>query len=60
MPWHRSPTVAIASFRAAKALRRNPASRETIGGFDWPGASRFDWHSRQLLDLGLIEPGQWF
>lgn len=59
-PWHRSPTVAVASFRAAKALRRNPASRETIDGFDWPGAARFDWHSRQLLDLGLIEPGQWF
>ena len=59
-PWHRSPTAATVSFRAAKALRRNPASREAIDGFDWPGATPFDWTSRQLLELGLIEPGQWF
>ncbi|WP_432255636.1 glycosyltransferase family 2 protein [Limimaricola sp. AA108-03] len=59
-PWHRSPTAATASFRTAKALRRNPATREAINGFDWPGATPFAWRSQQLLDLGLIEPGQWF
>ncbi|MGR3593818.1 MAG: hypothetical protein ACU0B9_05615 [Limimaricola soesokkakensis] len=59
-PWHRSPTAATASFRTAKALRRNPATREVNDGFDWPGATPFAWRSRQLLDLGLIEPGQWF
>ncbi|MGR3463743.1 glycosyltransferase family 2 protein [Limimaricola sp.] len=59
-PWHRSPTAATLSFRTAKALRRNPASREAMTGFDWPGSVRFEWRSRQLLDLGLIEPGQWF
>lgn len=59
-PWHRSPTAATASFRTAKALRRNPTTREAIGGFDWPGTTPFAWQSRQLLDLGLIEPGQWF
>ncbi|WP_282025372.1 glycosyltransferase family 2 protein [Limimaricola cinnabarinus] len=59
-PWHRSPTAAICSFRAAKALRRNPASRDVIASFDWAGATPFEWRARQLLDLGLMEPGQWF
>ncbi|WP_439154821.1 hypothetical protein [Yoonia sp.] len=59
-PWHHSPTAAVCSFRTAKALRRNPGSREDITGFHWPGSLRFSWHSQQLLDLGLIEPGQWF
>lgn len=58
--WHRSPTVATCSFRTAKALRRNPASREVIDGFHWAGSQRFEWRARQLLDLGLMEPGQWF
>lgn len=58
--WHRSPTAAICSFRTAKALRRNPASRDVIDGFDWAGSERFEWRARQLLDLGLMEPGQWF
>ena len=29
-------------------------------GFTWHNSTRFEWHSRQLLDLGLMEPGQWF
>jgi len=44
-PWHNNLTASICSFRTAKALRSNPP---------------FEWHSRQLLDLGLMEPGQWF
>lgn len=59
-PWHHNLTVAICSFRAAKALRRNPGSRDRIDTFHWPNAVRFDWQSQQLLDLGLMEPGQWF
>lgn len=59
-PWHHNATAAIASFRAAKALRRNPGSRAAIGSFVWPRSVRFDWHSRQLMELGLMEPGQWF
>jgi hypothetical protein len=59
-PWHNSPTAVVASFRTAKALRRNPASRHAIGTFAWPNTAPFDWSSRQLLDLGLMEPGQWF
>lgn len=59
-PWHHNLTAAIASFRTAKALRRNPGSRSEIGGFRWRGSERFTWQSQQLMDLGLMEPGQWF
>jgi hypothetical protein len=58
--WHNSLTAAICSFRAAKALRANPASRDGIGSFVWHNSIPFEWHSQQLLDLGLMEPGQWF
>lgn len=59
-PWHHSLSTAIASFRTAKALKRNPGSSFDIPGFEWHNSARFEWHSKQLLDLGLIEPGQWF
>ena len=59
-PWHHNLTAAIVSFRTAKALRINPASRFDINTFRWHNSVAFDWHSQQLLDLGLMEPGQWF
>ena len=59
-PWHHNLTAAIASFRVAKALSRNPGSRDEISGFAWRNSRRFEWNSQQLMDLGLIEPGQWF
>jgi hypothetical protein len=59
-PWHHNLTAAIASFRTAKALKRNPGSTFEIDTFRWHNSTPFEWHSRQLLDLGLMEPGQWF
>ncbi len=59
-PWHHNLTAAICSFRVAKALKRNPGSTFDIPTFRWHNSTRFEWHSRQLLDLGLMEPGQWF
>ena len=59
-PWHNSLTAAICSFRTAKALRRNPGSRFDIPTFRWHNSAPFDWRPQQLLDLGLMEPGQWF
>ncbi|MBY6164092.1 hypothetical protein KUV73_24650 [Mameliella alba] len=59
-PWHNNLTAAIASFRTAKALKRNPGSTFDIQSFRWHNSTPFEWHSRQLLDLGLMEPGQWF
>ena len=59
-PWHNNLTATICSFRTAKALRSNPASRFEIDKFRWHNSVAFEWHSRQLLDLGLMETGQWF
>lgn len=59
-PWHHNLTAAICSFRTAKALKTNPATRTRIPDFNWRHAARFDWSSQQLMDLGLMEPGQWF
>lgn len=58
--WHHNITAAICSFRAAKALKRNPDSALAIDTFRWHNSTPFEWHSRQLLDLGLMESGQWF
>lgn len=59
-PWHNNITTAVMSFRTAKALRTNPGSRDAIRSFRWHGSAPFNWHSQQLMDLGLMEPGQWF
>lgn len=58
--WHNNITTAICSFRTAKALKTNPGSTFDISTFRWHNSVPFEWHSRQLLDLGLMEPGQWF
>ncbi len=59
-PWHHNATAALCSFRAAKALRTNPGSSEAITDFHWFKSQKFQWNSQQLLELGIIEPGQWF
>lgn len=58
--WHSNLTAAVCSFRAAKALKTNPGSTYDIKSFKWHNSVPFEWHSRQLMDLGLMEPGQWF
>ena len=59
-PWHNNITTAVMSFRTAKALRTNPGSKFDIHDFRWRNSTRFEWKSQQLMDLGLMEPGQWF
>ena len=59
-PWHNSLTASLCSFRTAKALRRNAGSAPHIKTFRWLNTAPFRWHSQQLLELGLMEPGQWF
>ena len=58
--WHHNLTATIASFRVAKALARNPGSRDSIRHFTWRHSHPFEWRAQQLMDLGLMEPGQWF
>jgi hypothetical protein len=59
-PWHHNLTVALVSFRAAKALKTNATTRERVGDLRCETSVRFDWTSEQLLRLGIIDPGQWF
>lgn len=59
-PWHHSVTIAICSFRTAKYLKSNPGSTFEIADFTWAMSEKFHWNSQQLMDLGLMEPGQWF
>ncbi|OZA14820.1 MAG: hypothetical protein B7Y02_04225 [Rhodobacterales bacterium 17-64-5] len=59
-PWHHNLTCAVASFRTAKALKTNAGSKFDIQTFRWHNSTPFTWHSQQLMDLGLMEPGQWF
>jgi hypothetical protein len=59
-PWHHNITMALCSFRTAKALRSNAGSMFDIHSFHWRNSTGFQWHSQQLMDLGLMEPGQWF
>jgi len=59
-PWHHNIIAAVGSFWAAKSLRRNPGSRNAISSFQWLGSEQFKWHSRHLMALGFMEPGQWF
>ena len=59
-PWHNNITMALCSFRTAKALRSNAGSKFDIHNFHWRNSAGFQWNSQQLMDLGLMEPGQWF
>ena len=58
--WHHNLTATVLSFRVAKALKSNPGSRHAIPSFWWHNSVKFEWSSQQLMDLGLMEPGQWF
>jgi hypothetical protein len=58
--WHHNITTAVCSFRTAKALKANPGSTFDIPTFWWHNSTEFHWQSQQLMDLGLMEPGQWF
>ena len=59
-PWHRNPTGAVMSLRRAKRIMAHPEFPPLRKRLVWDGTERFNWSSAQLLDLGLIEPGQWF
>ena len=58
--WHHNITAAIASFRCAKALVSNAAVAPDRIQFRYERSIAFEWTSAQLMDLGFMEPGQWF
>lgn len=57
--WHRSPTVVITSFRAAKYLHINITDQHLNKEFFWANSIQFRKKSHQLMGIGLMEPGQW-
>ncbi|MEM6932201.1 MAG: hypothetical protein AAF526_01310 [Pseudomonadota bacterium] len=59
-PWHNSPTGAVMSLRRTRHLFASPEFVDVQERLFWPGSHKFEWTSAQLLDLGMIEPGQWF
>lgn len=59
-PWHNNPTGAVMTLRRARALLGNPGFPPVRDRLRWAGSEPFAWHSGQLLELGMIEPGQWF
>ena len=59
-PWHHNPTGVVASLRRTKRLFAHPNFPECRKRLTWQGTTRFDWSGAQLLDLGMMEPGQWF
>ncbi len=58
--WHNNLTAAVVSFRMARRLRTDPRTGADIHSFLWRNSAQFSWHPDQLLELGLMEPGQWF
>jgi len=59
-PWHHNMTFCVASFRVAKSLINNPGSTYEIDSFMWDQSTRFEWTAQQIMNHGLMEPGQWF
>jgi hypothetical protein len=56
-PWHNNVTICTVSYRAYKKLRQE---RPDITDFNWFHTQELDWSSKQLMELGFMEPGQWF
>lgn len=59
-PWHHNPTGAVMSLRRSRRVLAHPQFPKVADKLIWAGSTRFEWNSRQLLTLGMIEPGQWF
>lgn len=59
-PWHNNPTGAVMTLRRAARIMAHPAFPDSAHHLFWAGSERFNWSSDQLLQLGMIEPGQWF
>ncbi|MEM1385491.1 MAG: hypothetical protein AAF713_04770 [Pseudomonadota bacterium] len=59
-PWHRSPTGAVMSLRRLYHLACRSDFESVRQRLLWRGSMSVDWASQQLLEEGMMEPGQWF
>lgn len=58
--WHHSPTAAVMTIRRARRLLAHPHFDAVQDRLIWSDSQRFGWTARELLEAGMIEPGQWF
>ena len=59
-PWHNSPTGAVMSLRRTRRIMAHPNFAPLRARLEWRGTEPFGWSSAELLERGMIEPGQWF
>ncbi|MFK7944874.1 MAG: hypothetical protein AB8B85_18465 [Paracoccaceae bacterium] len=59
-PWHNNPTGAVMTLRRTRRIMAHPNFGPLRERLEWRGTEPFDWTSSQLLERGMIEPGQWF
>lgn len=59
-PWHNSPTGAVMSLRRTRRIMAHPNFGPLRSKLEWRGTAPFHWTSTELMEDGMIEPGQWF
>ena len=59
-PWHNSPTGAVMTLRRTRRIMAHPNFGPVRAQLEWCGTESFGWTSAELLEHGMIEPGQWF
>ena len=59
-PWHHNPTGAILGLRRTRRIMAHPNFPAVRNKLIWWGSEPVAWTSAQLLEAGMIEPGQWF
>ncbi len=58
--WHHNPPASMMPLRRSRRIMAHPRFHEVRGQLMWAGSEPFDWSAQKLLELGMIEPGQWF
>ncbi|MFS4439430.1 hypothetical protein ACMA5I_14555 [Paracoccaceae bacterium GXU_MW_L88] len=59
-PWHNNLTMAVPSTRFARVICEDTPTLSEIPDFCWHGSEPYRGTSYQLMEAGLMEPGQWF
>ncbi|MEM1297766.1 MAG: hypothetical protein AAGH68_00705 [Pseudomonadota bacterium] len=59
-PWHNSPTGAVMSLRRTRRIMAHPNFGPLRAKLEWRGTAPFGWTSAELMEEGMLEPGQWF
>ncbi len=58
--WHNSPSATVTSIRAYRYLSEQLGEDRSLHDLEYPGSAPYAGTGQQFMDLGLMEPGQWF